>query len=266
MPSRLRDAVEERLSLRNLLVWVAIVAGLRFALDATLPQLAQTVLIGGVHSLGNVVEDAYDVRGGVTNVWIGALAAVGGAFLLVFADGEAWLPVAFLLIGAWFILDAAQTIRHEGLTEDEPDGREVYRDYLGRRVHELVDERARTRRELHAEFDAAPADVDAAVETLRERGVVVQSGSELRVPDENRGTLDRVTGLLGNVAARVARPITLEFEDDADEAERERDPGRATAPERDRGGSSVAGSAANDRDPERDRDREREREREFAGD
>jgi hypothetical protein len=266
MPSSLRDAVEERLTLHNLLVWVAVLAGFRFGFDATLPQLAQTVLIGGVHSLGNVVEDAYDVRESITNVWIGAIAVVGGAFLFVFGDGEAWLPVAFLLIGAWFLLDAVQTVRHEGVTAsgDEPDGREVYRDYLGRRVHEVLAERPRTRRELHDAFDADPADVDDAVETLRERGVVVQAGSEFRVPDEEEGTLERISGSLGDLAARVARPLTLGFESDPDETVRERGSGGEGVSGASQEASSAAESAADDRGKERERDRERERE--FAGD
>jgi hypothetical protein len=76
---------------------------------------------------------------------------------------------------------------------------------------------------LHLLFEAPPGQLElavalgtvySAVDRLRERGVVERAGSEFRVPADDEGPLGRVSGWLGAFAAGVARPVTLEFEDE----------------------------------------------------
>jgi len=253
MPSTLREAVRERLTLRSVVYFLVAMAILRVAVDASVPQLAVTAALSLVTGAADVVRDVYDVRQSVTSAWAGVVAVVGSSVLLGLGEGPFWFSVTFLLVGAWFLLDAVQVVRHEGLTEDEPTGREVYRNYVGRRIHEALDEQPHTRREL---FDALEADdetVEAALDRLQERGVVVREGSEFRLDasDDDGGVLAGIRGGLVGLARRIARPVTLELKsrDDAD------------------GGSTPAGGAASSKsassdDPRRRTGRERERERE----
>jgi len=271
MPSTLREAVRERLTLRSAVYFLVAMVILRVTVDASVPQLAVTAALSLVTGAADVVRDVYDVRQSVTSAWAGAVAVVGSGALLGLDEGPVWFSVTFLLVGAWFLLDAIQTLRHEGLTEDEPTGREVYRDYVGRRIHETLDVQPHTRREL---FDALEADeetVEAALDRLRERGVVVQKGSEFRLDGStNDGALAGVRNALVGFARRIARPVTLELESDDDES-------GASAPRREIGTHTGAnrherdGETGRDREHDGDADRERERkpgrepERESAG-
>jgi biotin operon repressor len=258
MPSTLREAVRERLTLRAVVYFLVAMGILRVAVDASVPQLAVTAALSLVTGAADVVRDVYDVRQSVTGAWAGVVAVLGSGALLGLGEGPVWFSVTFLLVGAWFLLDAVQVARHEGLTEDEPTGREVYHNYVGRRIHETLDEQPHTRREL---FDALEADdetVEAALERLRERGVVIQEGSEFRLDDsdDDSGVLAGVRSAVVGLARRIARPVALELKsgDDAD------------------GGSTPAGSDASSRSASSDgprrrtgRERERERETESTG-
>ncbi|WP_459191639.1 MFS transporter [Halosimplex sp. J119] len=206
MAETLPEALRERLSFRAALQWVGLLAFLWYVLDPSPAQFATTVLSMAVFGLTELVTDTYDVRQSVKNVGLGLYALVGGTAMALFDDGSPWLPVAFVLVGLWFVADAVQTVRHEGATEEEPTGREVYHDYVARQVHEAVEERSYTRRELYETLEADDEAVDAAVERLESRGVVVREGSSIRAtePDDS--------GRLGKLAARIARPITLELE------------------------------------------------------
>ncbi|WP_436911089.1 MFS transporter [Halosimplex marinum] len=211
MADSLREALRDRLGFWPALQWIAVGAVLWHLLDPSPAQFVTTAVSMAVFGLSELVTDVYDVRQSVRNAGFGVYALVGGAAMLLLGDsGLVALPVAFLLVGAWFVADALQTVRHEGATEDEPTGREVYRDYVGRRVHEALDDGPLTRRELSEALDADDEAVDAALAKLRSRGVVVREGSAFRVADsDDDGVAARVAGL----ARRIARPLTLEFGD-----------------------------------------------------
>ena len=256
MPSTLREAVRERLTFRSAVYFLVAMGILRVAVDASVPQLAVTAVLSLVTGAADVVRDVYDVRQSVTSAWAGAVAVVGSSALLGLGEGPVWFSATFLLVGAWFLLDAVQVVRHEGLTEDEPTGREVYRDYVGRRIHETLDERPHTRREL---FDALEADdetVESALERLQERGLVVQEGSEFRLDDsdEDDGTVAGIRAGLVGLARRIARPVTLELESRDDE------PGDSTSR---RGVGTHAGTNRPERDTETDHERDADTGREW---
>ncbi|WP_227379687.1 hypothetical protein [Haladaptatus halobius] len=103
--------------------------------------------------------------------------------LLVFENGTVLFPAAFFAIGGWFILNAAQTIRHEGATISEAnlDGHDVYRDYVVRRVFDTLDGRPQTRRKLGESLEAEDAVVDAAIDQLQDNDAIEQVGSEFRI-------------------------------------------------------------------------------------
>lgn len=221
MPAALRDALRDRLTIRNGLGWIVVLALFWFLVGDSTAHFATSVVSIVVFAATDLLEDVYDLRGWIREAGLGAYALVGGAAMLAFADGSAWLPVAFLLVGCWFVLDAVQTVRHEGATvDDDPrDGQAVYRDYVARRVHETVRERPRTRRELADALDADEEAVEAALDRLVERGALERAGSEYRVgPDTDPDWPTRAYRWVGALARRVARPATLEFADDgADE-------------------------------------------------
>ncbi|WP_123537709.1 MFS transporter [Halosimplex salinum] len=262
MAATLREALRERLTVRGALQWAGLLALLWHVLDPTTPQFVTTVVSMALFGLTELVTDVYDVRQSVRNAGIGLYALVGGAAMLLFDDGTTWLPVAFLIVGVWFVADAVQTIRYEGATEDEPTGREVYHDYVARRVVEALDAGPRTRRELSETLEADDDAVDATIEKLESRGVVVREGSSLRVDDsdDEDGAVGRVTGALAGFARRIARPLTLEL--DSEEAGGGRAPADSNG-ERGRRTDSERDGAESDR--EHERERERARQRETAG-
>lgn len=223
MDHPLRDALRERFAPRSILYGAVLLAAFHVLLDASFEQLATMAAFGAVTGLTGAARDAYDLREPVEHAGLGAIAVVGGVGLLAAGEGATWLPAAFLAVGCWFLLDAVQTVRHEGATEDVPDGHEVYHDYVARQVHDLLADRPRTRRELGDELDADDEALDAAVEKLLTRGVVTRAGSELRVASSDReGWWARTRDRLAGVVGRIARPLALEFgresEADGDDA------------------------------------------------
>ncbi|MFB6087800.1 MAG: MFS transporter [Haloarculaceae archaeon] len=216
MPSPQLTSLRERVDGRSVVATVAVIAGLAWLFDGSPAQLAGSLLSTALVGAANVLADAYELHDAVRRLGLGG-AALATAPLLALAEGSLALPVAFGAVGAWLVLDGVQSLRHDGLRSDEPDGHEVYRHYLARRVSELLDDGPRTRRELRDAFDADAADVDAAIDHLRERGVVERAGSTVRkrspTPD---GRLGRVRERVMGVLERLARPILVEFEGTAD--------------------------------------------------
>lgn len=206
----LSDAVRDRVGLRSALS-TAVALGVLWLLVGSPVHLATSVAGLVVVGALDVLSEVYSLRESVKHGVFGAYTGLAGAGLLA-AGGAGWLPVGFVLVGGWFVLDAVQTVRHDGATEESPDGRDVYLDYVARRVHELLGERPRTRRELDDALAAESAVVDAALARLRERGVVERAGSEYRVtPDASRGRLSRTRQSFLGLLRRVARPVTVEF-------------------------------------------------------
>lgn len=208
MSTPLGDALRERLELRTILTWFALMAGLYFLGSSPL-QLATTVTISAIFGLNNILADIYDLRESIKHSGLGAVAVLGGVTLAVSGDAVL-LSIIFLIIGSWFILDVVQTIRHEGITEPPRDGHDVYHNYVARRVHEILKEHPQTRRELGESLDADDEAIDMAVERLLDRDVIKQTGSEFRVsPSSDRGW-EWIAGRVN----RVAQPITIEFSGD----------------------------------------------------
>ncbi|WP_134671400.1 MFS transporter [Halorussus marinus] len=216
MADGLVDALRDRIGFRSALVGVGVLVALRTVLNVSIAQLATTAATGAILALSKVVEDAYDLRSSVRWLGLGVAAIVYGGALLAFDDGDAWLSVVFLLAGTWLVADAIQTLRHDGLVEPETprDGTEVYRTYVTRRVHETLDERPRTRRELSEALDADERDIDRALDALGERGVLERTGSELRIVSTDPTTFETARDGVRSGVDRLARPIALELETD----------------------------------------------------
>jgi len=214
MTASLRDALRERLRVRSVLQWAGLLAFLWYGLDPSAAQFVTTVVSLTLFGLTEVVSDVYDLRESVRHGGVGVYALVGGSGMLLFDDGTTWLPAAFLLVGLWFVADAVQTVRHEGATDAEPTGREVYRDYVARQVQEALADGPRTRRELHAELPADDETVDATINRLESRGAVVHEGSAVRTAERDAASaVDRLRDWTVGVARRIARPVTLELDD-----------------------------------------------------
>jgi len=214
MTASLRDALRERLRVRSVFRWAGLVAFLWYVLDPSAAQFATTLVSLTLFGLTEVVSDVCDLRESVRYGGFGVYALVSGSALALFDDGTTWLPVVFLLVGLWFLADAVQTVRHEGATEAEPTGREVYRDYVARQVHEALADGPRTRREFHAELPADDETVDAAIDRLESRGAVVREGSAVRTAERDADSaVGRLRDWTVAVAGRTARPVTLELGD-----------------------------------------------------
>ncbi|MFC4447547.1 MFS transporter [Halorussus aquaticus] len=214
MSETLLDGLRERVRVRSFLLSSGVLAALHVLFDASVAQLVTTAVTAAIVGLSEVVEDAYGLQSGVRALGFSVVLLVSGAALLAFDGGSHWLPGAFLVVGAWILLDSVQRLRYDGLTDDDArDGETVYRTYVARRVHETLAEQSRTRRELSEALDADDEAVDRALDALRERGVVDREGSELCVSSSERGTLESIRKRIGDGASRLARPLALEFEE-----------------------------------------------------
>lgn len=212
MSESLRDALRGRLEFWSVLQWIGVLAVLWYVLDPGPVQFVTTVVSMGLFGLSELASDVYDLRESVRLSGFGVYALVSGTVLLLFSADDVLLPAAFLLVGAWFVLDGVQTVRHEGVTESEPSGREVYRDYVGRQVVAALDDGPRTRRELSEELAADEDAIDGAIAKLERRDVLTREGSAIRLTEaESAGMAARAAGKLGWFARRISRPFTLEL-------------------------------------------------------
>jgi hypothetical protein len=141
------------------------------------------------------------------------------AAALFVAEGSTLLPAALGLIGAWLALDGVQSLRHAGLDaspERSPTGKEVYRQYLARRIRELLRERPRSRSELCEAMDAEDETVDSVLADLREQDLIaIEAGVYRATTPSDPGALERIRRPIEKSARRLARPVAVEFGADA---------------------------------------------------
>jgi len=219
MADALQDALRENVGVRSVLLSLGLAASLVAFLGVSPVRVGLALAMTAVSVAFEVVADAYGLRSEFDAVGVGVVALVGAAAILSL-DGEGtWVAIPFAAAGGWILLDAVQTFRHLGLTEDDDarDGREVYEEYVTRRVDETLREQSMTRRELSEALDADAAAVDRALVTLDERGLLAREGSELRVDSPTEGVAQRVREKVRGALTRLARPLTIEFRDDAED-------------------------------------------------
>ncbi|EMA46659.1 MFS transporter [Halococcus saccharolyticus] len=231
MADSVRAAIQDRIGFRAILTWLGFVAITFWFLDGSIAQMGTSLVMTVVLGLSELLSEVYDLRGEVRSFGFGLVALLSSVALFVLGGtGTWWLPVLFAAIGGWISLDAVQTLRHEGLTvgdddtDETPDGRDVYHDYVTRQVDETLREERLTRRELSTALDPDDAAIDRALAELDDRDLLVREGSELETqsPPEP-GTMARARDLAATAAARLARPLTVEFDDESttgDETER----------------------------------------------
>lgn len=217
MAETLRGALRERATTRALVGWIVVVGVLYAVLGSSPLQLATSLATGAVVGAARLITEVYDLRDEVESLALGVVSLAGGAALVAVEGGHQPAGVAFLLIGAWTVLDAGQVLRHRGVADPaaDRDGREVYREYVGRRVHEAVQDQPRTPRELREALDADGEVVDRAVEELEARDVLRRVGGELRSADDrqdDRGLPARTRSAIAAGLRRLARPVAIEFE------------------------------------------------------
>jgi hypothetical protein len=256
---RLREEITNRLDSGSL-VALGVVVWLSIEVFDTGPaRFAATLAGSAITGAAGLVADAYDLRDGVRQGGLG-LASVFGALVLVAAGGSGALSVVLGLVGAWFVADGAQALRHAGIDapdETTPDGETVYRQYLRRRTRELLGERSMTRGQLHQAMDADPDVVDAVLAELRLRDLVtLEAGVFRRTSPERPGRLTRVRNAIGRGIRRIARPLTVEFRNDdpyAEESVAGAESGQRIRNSGDHGGENERSVSAERRERERGR-------------
>ena len=222
MADSARTTVRNRLRPRSILIWFVLAAFLFWFYDESMVQLGMAIATSTILGLSDVIAEVCDLRSEVRTLSLALVTLLGGISLFVFggSTSDSGAAVAFVLAGGWLALDAGQVLRHEGLEaaedHDDRDGHDVYHEYLVRQVDSELRERGLTRRELGTELDADDAAIDHALDVLAERGLLSRNGSELRVssPPEP-GALARVCSGITAPLARLVRPLTIEFEDEA---------------------------------------------------
>ena len=215
MLAPLRRTLRDRLSLRSVAGALVFTLFLAWLFDQSFGSAAESAAAAALVGGSGLVADAYGLRDEVRGLGLGLYVLAAGVALALL-DPTPYVGEAFAVAGAWILLDNGQTLRHDGVAEpdrDPADGAAVYRQYLAQRLRDLLDERPHTRRELREAFDETPDAVDDALALLADRGLVEREGSEYHTRERpSRGPVRRAL-------ARLARPLTLELRDDADDAE-----------------------------------------------
>lgn len=219
MADSVRGAVSDRLRPRSILGWLVVVTALWWLFDESTVQVGMTLATSAIVGLADVSTEAYDLRSDVETLGLGFVMLLGGVSLFAFGTSVD-VAIVFALAGGWMALDAGQVLRHEGWKatddRDNRDGHDVYHEYVLRRVDSELRERALTRRELFDALDADDRAIDRALDVLAERGLLSHNGSELRVSSPPQpGALERARSGIVAPFARLARPLTIEFADEA---------------------------------------------------
>lgn len=221
MADSVRAALHERISLQTVIGWVVLVATLWWIQGQSLVGLGTSLATATILGLADIGADVYDLPSAVKSLGLGLVTLLSGLVLFMI-EGGLGVSVVLFVSSIWIVLDSVQTLRHEGHTTDEseePDGHAVYHQYVTRRVHETLREQELTRLELSAALESDDEAIDRALETLTERGVLSRNGSELHVSSPPKpGPMEYLRNGITDAFARLARPITIEFESEtADE-------------------------------------------------
>jgi hypothetical protein len=212
------EAIRERVSLRAVLAVASLWVLSTVVFDAQATQFAATLAGSAISGVANLLADAYDLRRGVRTAGLG-LATLFGAALLAGLGESVGVPAVLAVAGVWLALDGVQSLRHAGLDappERPPTGKEVYRQYLARRIRRLLREQPRSRSELREAMDAQDEAVDAVLADLRERDLVaIEAGVYRATAPSKPGRLARIRSTIAKSARRLARPVAVEFRSDA---------------------------------------------------
>lgn len=224
MADALQNAGEYREKLQSVLEVLAVVGAIYLQIRTShwrpvdaVRLVVSVVVIVAIVILASWLVERYDLRSAVKSLALGAVATAYGAVLFVFGGVPQAVAAGLFVVGVWFLFDAVQIVRHDGLS---PDGRGpldrpgVPRDDVARKVDYALRDIPRTRRELRDELNFDEGFVDDALATLDERGVLTREGSELRTsrtPDEP-GSVAKVQRAVRKGARRLARPVTVELQ------------------------------------------------------
>ncbi|MFB6242816.1 MAG: hypothetical protein ABEH80_01840, partial [Halobaculum sp.] len=244
MIDSLRETVSERVSGTQLLLLLGLTAATSGWVDTTLSavtlpavgELTRAILVNTAVYAGwtlffagnDTVVRKLDLPERASNAGLGAATLAAATGLRVAFGVSQLFTAALLLVGAWFLLDGVQSIRHddratdgerprrgddsaagdslaagEGSTVDDGrlsgdspttdhparDGEAVYAAYVARRVHETVREEPQTRHDLVDELDADAETVETAVDRLLEEGVLDSRAGRLEAAE----TTDRLS-------------------------------------------------------------------------
>lgn len=222
MAAALQNAAEDREKLQSLLKDIAVVGLIYWqirtstlSLNDTVVVLAYVVVFVVILGLAGWLTERYDLRPAVKSLVLGAVATTYGAALFVFGGVPQVGAVGLFVVGVWFLFDAVQIVRYNGLSA-AGGNRPVPRDDVARKVDHALRDRPRTTRELCDELDLDEAAVDDALATLDERRVLTREGSELRTsrtPVEEPGSVARIQRAVRRGASRLARPVTVELQE-----------------------------------------------------
>src|SRR5699024_1252803 len=222
MAESVREAIRDRVTLRPVLAYVAVFGFLFWFFDEPVIQLGTSLATGLVMGFSGILAEAYDLRSKLKSLVYGLVVLVSGVGLFSLGDSGSCAGLAFMIAGSWIVLDSGQVLRRDGLKTDETpdrDGHEVFQEYVTRQVDSALREQGLTRRELGVRLEADDAAIDRALSTLDDRGLLTRHGSELGVSSPPKpGVIGRVRNGIEHSVGRLARPLTIEFENESDDA------------------------------------------------
>ncbi len=228
MHSALWAALRRRVSLRTGLLWILSLAVVYFFttnLSMVIGIAAAYLFVGTTDLLADVpgVDERW-VKTGFA-VFLGAASTGWLWYTLFAADGQAWLPLAAVVVSLWLVLDVRADFV-QGRRLDSPDEFEdmtsaeamLVMQHAHLVVQTLQDE-PMTVLELATACDLTPSRVEDVIDVASEDGTIYPVDPDTDEPryavDERKlgasGLGRQAVGGLSGLLARIARPLTDQF-------------------------------------------------------
>lgn len=199
-------------TLRTFVGAVGVFAALVVFTEYTIRSLAPVLILSAGMLTYSAMDEAYDLPGGTNWLVYGLGLVAVGVFLTL--SYTAWIGGVVLLVGLWFVLDGAITIRygsvqtpHEFVSGAESEA--MLRMQILHTVYRTLREsdQPHTPTELAEACDLTESRVRSALEYLERRGQVSRTDEEYRAVPQTWGRLTPVVRFGAWLPHRILRPI-----------------------------------------------------------
>jgi len=180
--------------------------------ENTIRSLAPVLILSAGMLAYSVVDETYGLPNGMNGLVYGIGLVAAGVFLTL--NYTTWIGGVVTLVGLWFVLDGATTIRYgSARTPHEfvsgPESEAMLRMQILNTVHRTLREsnQPHTPAELAEVCDLTESRVRSALEYLEQRDQVTKTEEEYRAVPQIWGRLTPVVRFVAWLPRRILRPF-----------------------------------------------------------